>query len=306
MSVRSAAYNMDEDILLCRVYIEISEDPVVGINQTSDRLWSRIEEAFNGERLEHWEIRTKRSMQARLDTIQKAARRLNACIKQIENMHQSGASNEDIMFKAKVLFTKDSKFKAGWKFDHVWNIVKNFQKFKDCSTSSRRNQFVNYVSSESENPTPDSVGQASPGISSFSLNLEDSNTGSPSERPIGVKKAKLKRKNDVNTSLTINEMQETNKKIAEEMKRANDHMQTQLDMQKKRYELKKSKEDNKTLRQDLSKIEDPNVRAFIRAQQAQIMKEKAQNESQPDPSTPATFSDYFNNLGGSGANLPYY
>ena len=97
MSVRSAAYNQDEDILLCRVYIEISEDPIIGINQTSDRLWSRIEEAFNRERLEHWEIRTKRSIQARLDTIQKAARRLHACIKQIENMHQSGASNEDIV-----------------------------------------------------------------------------------------------------------------------------------------------------------------------------------------------------------------
>ena len=129
------------------------------------------------------------------------------------------------MLKAQVLFTKDSKFKAGWKFDHVWNIVKNFEKFKDCSTSSRRNQSVNYVSSESENPTPDAVGQASPGISSFSFNLEDSDIGSPSERPIGVKKAKLKRKSDDNTSLLINSIQETSKKMVEELRRTNQQMQ---------------------------------------------------------------------------------
>ena len=210
------------------------------------------------------------------------------------------------MLKAQVLFTKDSKFKAGWKFDHVWNIVKNFEKFKDCSTSSRRNQSVNYVSSESENPTPDAVGQASPGISSFSFNLEDSDIGSPSERPIGVKKAKLKRKNDGNSSLALNEIQESNKKIAEEIKKSNEYMQSQLDMKKKCYEFKKIKEQNKILRQDLSKIRDPDVRAYIEAQQAQIMQERTQKESQQDPFTPTTFSNYFNNLGGSGANLSDY
>ena len=129
------------------------------------------------------------------------------------------------MLKAKVLFTKDAKFKSGWKFHHVWDIVKNFEKFKDCSSSSRRNPSFNYPSSESENPTPDSVGQASPVISSFSLNLNDSIIGSPSERPIGVKKVKLKKKSDDNTSLLINSIQETSKKMVEELRRTNQQMQ---------------------------------------------------------------------------------
>ncbi|XP_047309134.1 uncharacterized protein LOC124912542 [Impatiens glandulifera] len=299
MSIRSAAYNHDEDILLCRVYIETSEDPIIGVYQSSDRLWSRIEDAFNKEKLEHWEMRSKRSMQSRLDTIQKAARRLHACIKQVENMHQSGASNEDIMLKAKVLFTKDTKFKSGWKFDHVWDIVKNFEKFKDCSSSSRRNPSFNYPSSESENPTPDSVGQASPGVSSFSINLNDSVIGSPSERPIGVKKAKLKRKSDDNTSLHINGMQETSEKMVEELRRINEQMQYH-------NALKEIKEENKILLKDSSKIRDPQLRTFIEAEQARIMEKRAQNQDQPDPFATGTFSGYFNNLGGSDANLSDY
>ena len=45
---------------------------------------------------------------------------------------------------------------------------------------------------------------------------------------------------------------------------------------------------------------------FIEAQQAQIMQERTQNESQPDPFTTAIFSTYFNNVGKSCANLPDY
>ena len=33
------------------------------------------------------------------------------------------------MDQAKVLLSQDEKFKKGWKFDHVWNIIKNFEKF---------------------------------------------------------------------------------------------------------------------------------------------------------------------------------
>ena len=97
MSIRSSSYNHDEDILLCRVYMEISQDPCVGVYQSSDRFWTRVEECYNKERPQEWEIRTKRSMQARIQAIEKAARALHGCIRKVENRHQSGASSEDIV-----------------------------------------------------------------------------------------------------------------------------------------------------------------------------------------------------------------
>lgn len=46
---------------------------------------------------EFWCERTKKSIQSRVAAIQKAAKKLHACIKQCENRRPSGASNDDIV-----------------------------------------------------------------------------------------------------------------------------------------------------------------------------------------------------------------
>ena len=51
----------------------------------------------NKAKKELWEYRNKRSVQARIQTIEKATRKLNACLKQFENMIPSGASYQDIV-----------------------------------------------------------------------------------------------------------------------------------------------------------------------------------------------------------------
>ena len=94
------------------------------------------------------------------------------------------------------------KYRKGFKFDHVWNMVKNFEKFKDNfpttrQSTRRQSQHVNFYSSQSDNHTLESPISASPGLSTSFPNLDDySFGGTLSERPIGVKKDKLKRKND--------------------------------------------------------------------------------------------------------------
>ena len=80
-------------------------------------------------------------------------------------------------------------YKRGLKFDHVWHIVKDFEKFKDDSrTSSQVNKIVN-ESLGFETLTPDSAVLAPPGLSEFSIDLNASDVVSSSTRhPIGVKK----------------------------------------------------------------------------------------------------------------------
>ena len=97
MSGRSSGYSNTEDVLLCQVYLDISQDPITGINQSYDQFWSRVENAYNNAKLDMWEYRNKRSVQSRIQVIEKATRKLNACIIQVESMHPSGASNEDIV-----------------------------------------------------------------------------------------------------------------------------------------------------------------------------------------------------------------
>ncbi|KAG2309043.1 hypothetical protein Bca52824_028791 [Brassica carinata] len=139
MPLRSAGYTQEEDKFLCQVYMEISQDPITGVYQTSDQFWSRVADAYEAGKNASWNERTKKSIHCRIQTIEKATKKLHACLKQCENRRPSGASNNDIFKQAKLMFVDDPKYKGGWKFDHVWNIIKNFEKFNDTSSKKVSN-----------------------------------------------------------------------------------------------------------------------------------------------------------------------
>uniref|UniRef100_A0A0D3E7F5 No apical meristem-associated C-terminal domain-containing protein n=1 Tax=Brassica oleracea var. oleracea TaxID=109376 RepID=A0A0D3E7F5_BRAOL len=122
-----------------------------------------------------------------------AVRNLKRCVIQVQNMLPSGASDQDIMENAKNLLMQDPKLKKGFKFDQVWLLMKDIPKFSDN---------VNIGIPDIESDTVGSPASQSPGISSFSINLSSHDGGSnSSQRPIGPKKAKLKRKlSEGNTS----------------------------------------------------------------------------------------------------------
>ncbi|XP_009603854.3 uncharacterized protein LOC107766721 [Nicotiana tabacum] len=111
--------------------------------------------------------------------IEKAVRKLNGCVRQVENLRPSGAFEQDILTQAKVLLMQDLNFKKGFKFDHVWAITKEFEKFNDGDFGRKKTRKQGYanISSDSENPIPDSPYLSSPNLSSFSLNLNEDVAG---------------------------------------------------------------------------------------------------------------------------------
>lgn len=141
-------------------------------------------------------------------------------------------------------------------------------------------------------------------MSSFSLNLdddEDITSASPSQWPIGVKKSKLKRKSDDQTSLIINILEEGNSKLLEQLKKTSSQRQHHLDVQSKNYALKELKEENRILFQDANSIQDPNIRAYVQAQRAIILQKRVeQQQNEQHPPTSSSYGQYFNNLSWSG------
>ena len=105
MSSRSSGYSPAEDVMLCQIYMDISQDPIVGVNQSATRFWSRVEETYNANKQETWEHRSRRSLQARVQTIEKATQKLHGCIRQIENLNPSGALDQDIASSASIFST---------------------------------------------------------------------------------------------------------------------------------------------------------------------------------------------------------
>ncbi|WZZ65114.1 hypothetical protein YC2023_076484 [Brassica napus] len=208
-------------------------------------------QAYENGKDTSWAERTKRSMQSRVQTIEKATKKLHACIKQCENRHQNGVSNDDIFNQAKLMVREDPLFKT----DHDEDVI----------------------------------GE------------------SPSQRPRGMKKSKLKRKLDDQTSAVINSLEKGNKQLLEKLNQTNAQREHHFEIQKKNYALKELKEENKMLFLDLNSVQDPNIRAYIQAQQAQILQNRSlQQQAQQAPPPSTSFGQYFNNFNGSGGDLPDY
>jgi len=68
---RYFGYSVEEDKLLCEIFMQISQDPIIGVYQSSEKFWDRVVEAFEKERNATWSERSKNSIQSRLRTIQK-------------------------------------------------------------------------------------------------------------------------------------------------------------------------------------------------------------------------------------------
>ncbi|CAH9105573.1 unnamed protein product [Cuscuta europaea] len=100
MTTRSTSYTIAEDALSCQVYLDITQDSTIGKYQTANDFWSRIEAKYNEHREQNYERRNIRSFHSRMDIISTQAQRLNGCVKQVENLNPSGASEKDIVCNA--------------------------------------------------------------------------------------------------------------------------------------------------------------------------------------------------------------
>ncbi|XP_042411239.1 uncharacterized protein LOC122000833 [Zingiber officinale] len=114
-----------------------------------------------------------------------AVSKLKGCIRQIEELNPSGASEEDIINRAQMFLS----------------ILQGIEKFNSDNVKATftrvQRQTAQADYSQSYNLEKDIYSPSSPHVSSFNLNITDSDNGSTStKRPIGVKNAKLKRKNE--------------------------------------------------------------------------------------------------------------
>nr|GMD37925.1 glutathione S-transferase T3-like [Ipomoea batatas] len=96
-TVRTASYSIEEDQLLCHVYVDICQDKVTGHYHAGDAFWTRVMNAYHEALPAHvGNTRPLRSIQTRMQTIMTAIAKLRGCIVQVENLNPSGASEQDI------------------------------------------------------------------------------------------------------------------------------------------------------------------------------------------------------------------
>ncbi|KAL1216079.1 hypothetical protein V5N11_012817 [Cardamine amara subsp. amara] len=178
------------------MYLDVSQNSVIGINKSGDQFWGRVKTEFDKSTVACTKKRPRRSLQTRMSTILTACFKLRGYINQIENKNPSGASQEDIVNQAKMLVTQEANYSEGFKFDHVWHILKGIEKLSNKQTTR---VVASQEKSQHDFSSPSLQDESSPtlGMNSFDLNTrcEEGNFGK-SRRPIGVKKAKRKQQCD--------------------------------------------------------------------------------------------------------------
>ncbi|KAL4589024.1 hypothetical protein LXL04_001926 [Taraxacum kok-saghyz] len=274
---RSSSYSHIEDQQLCHVYIDVSQNPIIGKNQSRDKLWMRIETQYHADEPFKNQPRPRRSLESRMGIILKAISKLRGCVNQIVNKNPSGASEQDIIDQAKVLFAQDPNYNKGFVFEHVWNILKNVQKFSEVNQIPKSQQKANAFS-------PPLTPSTASGVPSLDLN-EDVDIKF-TERPIGVKKAKANLQNEKN----MHNMLESNKQMCEALKIGNVIALKKLEAQNEKNRLVNETnrltnitEENKILFTDLTTISDPEFLEYIQNEKKRIIR-KRKAESQEEES----------------------
>ncbi|XP_073273323.1 uncharacterized protein [Primulina huaijiensis] len=278
-NARTTSYSYQEDIRLCHVYLDISQDPIIGINQSRNQFWSRVEQSYNNSRApDMTEVRNKRSMQSRMGLILAAIIKLKSCIQQVEQLHPSGASDMYIIIRAKELMKQGSNFKKGFKFDHVWSIMKYMEKFTASSNHSRST--IQREKAKLKKKKDEYMSQT---IESMRLGqekiMEIIQTGNAYR--------------EHNKELQIKHMQQTERKLEQN--------ETKIEQNRQMLDLNRFQEENKILVIDLNSIQDPSLRENFRAEQSRILSKREERKRARDS---LDYGKYFGDIGGSGSSLP--
>ncbi|ESQ27347.1 hypothetical protein EUTSA_v10019741mg [Eutrema salsugineum] len=238
---RSVSYSIEEDKHLSHVWLDVSQNPIIGINQTSDRFWLRVHAEYEKSEFFRTRPRPQRSLRSRMGKILSAVSKLRGCVNQIENKNPSGASEQDIGRSEKFSNSQNSRFSA---FQEESRNVMSSPSFQDESSPS-------------------------PGMNSFDLNMNNEETTTNlSQRPMGVKKAKKKQQDDENFQKILEQNEKLTKALAK-------HSSEKVEIRRQKLELRRMKQEQKILFADLSSITDPACRAYIESQRAEILSRRS-------------------------------
>ncbi|KAK1578366.1 hypothetical protein Q3G72_029740 [Acer saccharum] len=115
-----------EDEALCKAWLHVSEDAIVGTNQKRDSLWSNIKNIFE-EMLGYKTTHTTSALNSRFKTIQLDLNKYSACVLRVQTTPTSGFNAADNEIAAKHIFQETHG--KPFRLEACWAIVKDTAKW---------------------------------------------------------------------------------------------------------------------------------------------------------------------------------
>ncbi|KAI5426789.1 hypothetical protein KIW84_032279 [Lathyrus oleraceus] len=173
-------FTREEDILLIQSWLNVSKDPIVGVDQKAESFWLRIAASYNQYR---GQLREKLGgqLKCRWHRINGMVQKFVGCYKIVLKGKKSGTSETDVMADAHAIFAQDQG--TTFNLEYAWRLLKDEAKWrivKESIGSSAKITKTYASGASSENPDT---------TSSYEFN-----SSSPMERPMGQKAAKRKGK----------------------------------------------------------------------------------------------------------------
>ncbi|KAI3795980.1 hypothetical protein L1987_38641 [Smallanthus sonchifolius] len=178
----------NDEVLLRKGYIFISEDPIIGNNQNNAEYWGRIADYYNNEGPKV--ARIAHNLRSHWHHIKTKVSRFNELYLQAKSRHKSGWSDDQYTNEAKLDYTNDPSNKSSnaFAYEHVRRVMKDCPK-RDSSSKMHGHQAPKRQKSNSTGEYTGSTNTPEFGISLYDDDDDIQAEQEPPSRPMGRDKA---------------------------------------------------------------------------------------------------------------------
>jgi hypothetical protein len=219
---KATNWSEEEDEVLCRAYMAVSEDRKLGTSQTQKKLWDTVELEYN-DKLPRGAIkRPAKGLSARYASIAKNVTKFASMYIQVQNAQPSDLNENDMVERAKEIF-KDVE-KKDFKYLHCWVILRNYNKF---------------MGPLSEPPRPTNLGIRKRKEPEGGEGTDDINDSLEKDRPGGTKEAKMSKLTDMQRMNIMRVDVEANRSITQSQQQLAQLKEQELHMREEELQQQK-------------------------------------------------------------------
>ncbi|VFQ78954.1 unnamed protein product [Cuscuta campestris] len=235
----------EEESILASAWVDVSEHPIIGSEQTNDAMWDRIEEKFFTEMNKDGFYRTRDQLTSKWSHINRKVRKFIGVYEECSRSRRSGTNDADVLRLATTRYQDDGH--QGKVPIDLWRILSRSPKWQQLNNPDG-GSFRKRSPVDAEVEVDETIGSTDQ-IPPF--NVADSDDEDPIPRPIGRKKAKsIASGSGGSASISASPRDEIGRAMIQQLRAFNLQEQERLKLKEKELKLKEQEAEMKVMQTD--------------------------------------------------------
>ncbi|VFQ74775.1 unnamed protein product [Cuscuta campestris] len=235
----------EEECLLASAWVDISEHPIIGSEQTTDAMWDRIEEKFFTAMNKDGTYRTRDQLTSKWSHINHKVRKFIGVYEECSRSRRSGTNDADVLRLATAQYQDDGH--QGKVPIDLWRILSRSPKWQQFNNPDA-GSFRKRSSVDADVEVDETIGSTDQ-IHSF--NVADSDVEDPIPRPIRRKKAKsIASASGGSGSVSASSRDKIGREMVEQLWAFNLQEQERLKLKEKELKIKEQEAEMKVMATD--------------------------------------------------------